>query len=94
MSSSPPETIAMNRRYAYRDYAILVTAQPAGDRPGWRPEVCVIAPDDHWEFVPMPQAVVANDAQYCLELGRRCGENAIQDLRIDDLVASYGGFWH
>ena len=84
----------MNRRYAYRDYSILVTAQPAGDRPGWRPEICVIAPDDHWQFVPTHAALVANDPQYCLEIGRRCGESAIQDLHIDDLLASYDGPWH
>jgi hypothetical protein len=84
----------MNRRYAYRDYQILVTAQPAGDQPGWRPEICVIAPDDHWEFVPTHGSLVANDPQYCLEIGRRYGESAIQDRHIDEVVAGYGGLWH
>ncbi len=68
----------MNRRYAYRDYAILVTAQPTADAGGWRPEICVIAPDDRWEFVPTHHALVANDPQYCLEIGRLCAESAIQ----------------
>lgn len=68
----------MNRRYAYRDYAILVTAQPTADAGGWRPEICVIAPDDHWEFVPTHQSLVANDPRYCLEIGRLCAESAIQ----------------
>jgi hypothetical protein len=71
----PPD---MNRRYAYRDYAILVTALPAGDAGGWRPEICVIAPDDRWQFVPTHHSLVANDPQYCLEIGRLCAERAIQ----------------
>jgi hypothetical protein len=70
----------MNRRYAFRDYAILVTAQPADDAGGWRPEICVIAPDDRWEFVPTHRSLVANDPQYCLEIGRRCAESAIQSM--------------
>jgi hypothetical protein len=84
----------MNRRYAYRDYSILVSAQPAGDRPGWRPEICVIAPDDHWQFVPTHASLVANDLHYCLEIGRRWAENAIQDLHIEREAARYQGHWH
>ena len=61
----------MNRRYAYRDYEILVSVQPAGSQPGWRPEICVIAPDDHWQFVPTHHSLVANDPQYCLEIDRK-----------------------
>lgn len=82
----------MNRRYAYRDYQILVSAQVEPN--GWRPEICLIAPDDAWQFVPTHPTLVANDPVYCLELGRACGENAVQDLRIEDLVASYDGLWH
>jgi hypothetical protein len=70
----------MNRRYAYRDYEILVSAQPAPGQAGWRPEICVIAPDDHWQFVPTHHSLMANDPQYCLEIGRRCAESAIQSM--------------
>src|SRR3954466_4617075 len=63
----PLHALDMNRRYAYRDYEILVSAQPAGGQPGWRPEICVIAPDDHWQFVPTHHSLVANDPGYCLE---------------------------
>ncbi|MET0383579.1 MAG: hypothetical protein ABW032_09180 [Burkholderiaceae bacterium] len=84
----------MNRRYAYRDYEILVSAQPAGDRPGWRPEICVIAPDDRWQFVPTLRSVVANDPGYCLEIGRLCGESAIQDLHMAQAGAGYTGLRH
>ena len=87
----PPD---MNRRYAYRDYEILVSAQPVGERPGFRPEICVIAPDDHWHFVPTHQSLVAADLAHCLEIGRRCAENAIQDLDIAGQVARYEGLWH
>jgi hypothetical protein len=86
--------VATSSRYAYRDYAILVSARPAGNRPGWRPEICVIAPDDRWQFVPTHESVVAHDPGYCLEIGRRCAENAIQDLHIEKSVAAYQGFWH
>src|ERR1700757_3738175 len=34
----PSTVLDMNRRYAYRDYEILVSAQPAGSAQGWRPE--------------------------------------------------------
>ena len=51
----------MNRRYAYRDYEILVSARPAGGQPGWRPEICVIAPDDRWAFVPTHHSLVDKD---------------------------------
>jgi hypothetical protein len=84
----------MNRRYAYRDYEILVSARQAGDQPGWRPEICVIAPDDRWQFVPTHRSLVANDAAWCFEIGRLCAENAIQDLHIEQVVASYEGHWH
>ena len=84
----------MNRRYAYRDYEILVSAQPAGSQPGWRPEICVIAPDDHWQFVPTHDCLVANDAQYCLEIGRRCAESAIQSMDVEREMAGYAGHWH
>jgi|GEM_PF-1044790 len=70
----------MNRRYAYRDYEILVSARPAGGQPGWRPEICVIAPDDRWEFVPTHHSLVANDPGWCLEIGRLCAESAIQSM--------------
>ena len=84
----------MNRRYAYRDYEILVSAQPAGSLPGWRPEICVIAPDDHWQFVPTHHSLVANDPQYCLEIGRRCAESAIQSMDPAREIAAYEGLWH
>jgi hypothetical protein len=82
----------MNRRYAYRDYAILVSAQPAAA--GWRPEICVIAPDDRWEFVPTHAALVANDPQYCLEIGRLCAESAIQSMDPAREKAAYQGLLH
>ena len=82
----------MNRRYAFRDHEILVAAQPA--QAGWRPEVCVIAPDRQWQFVPVANEVVANDPVYALELGRRFGETAVEELRIEDLVASFDVVWH
>lgn len=82
----------MNRRYAFRDYEILVTAQ--AEQAGWRPEICVISPNDEWQFVPTHRTLVANDPVYCLEIGRACAETAIADLRIEDLVASYDGLWH
>ena len=84
----------MNRRYAYRDYEILVSAQPAGSQPGWRPEICVIAPDDHWQFVPTHASLVANDLHYCLEIGRRCAESAIQSMDPQREMAGYDGPWH
>lgn len=85
----------MNRRYAYRDYEILVSAQPAaGSQPGWRPEICVIAPDDHWQFVPTHHSLVANDPGYCLEIGRRCAESAIQSMDPAREAAAYDGHWH
>jgi hypothetical protein len=84
----------MNRRYAYRDFEILVTAQPAGSQPGWRPEICLIAPDDHWLFVPTPDSLVMSDLGHCIEIGRRCAESAIQDLHLEDELASYDGHWH
>jgi len=87
-------TLNMNRRYAYRDYEILVSAQPAGSQPGWRPEICVIAPDDHWQFVPTHHSLVANDRTYCLEIGRRCAESAIQSMDARREMASYAGHWH
>ena len=84
----------MNRRYAYRDYEILVSARPAGSQPGWRPEICVIAPDDHWQFVPTHASLVAKDLHYCLEIGRRCAESAIQSMDVERERASYEGLWH
>ena len=84
----------MNRRYAYRDYEILVSAQPAGEQPGWRPEICVIAPDDHWHFVPTHQSLVASDLAHCLEIGRRCAESAIQSMDVEREMAAYDGLWH
>lgn len=84
----------MNRRYAYRDYEILVSAQPAGSQAGWRPEICVIAPDDHWQFVPTHHSLVANEPSYCLEIGRRCAESAIQSMDARREMASYAGHWH
>ena len=90
----PPTALDMNRRYAYRDYEILVSAQPAGSAPGWRPEICVIAPDDHWQFVPTHHSLVANDPQYCLEIGRRCAESAIQSMDVEREMAAYDGLWH
>ena len=84
----------MNRRYAYRDYEILVTAQPVGDRSGWRPEICLIAPDDHWQFIPTPESLVMSDLRHCIEIGRRCAESAIQDLHLEDELANYPGPWH
>jgi hypothetical protein len=84
----------MNRRYAYRDYAILVSARPAGGQAGWRPEICVIAPDDRWQFVPTLDSLVADDLHYCLEIGRRCAESAIQSMDVKREMASYAGHWH
>jgi len=84
----------MNRRYAYRDYAILVSAQPADDAAGWRPEICVIAPDDHWEFLPTDRTLVANDPQYCLEIGRLCAESVIQSMDPARERAAYQGLLH
>jgi hypothetical protein len=84
----------MNRRYAYRDYAILVSAQPAAGAAGWRPEICVIAPDDRWEFVPTHHSLVANDPQYCLEIGRLCAESAIQSMDPAREKAGYDGLLH
>ena len=54
----------------------------------------MISPTDEWQFVPTHRTLVANDPVYCLEIGRACAENAIADLRIEDLVASYDGLWH
>ena len=82
----------MNRRYAYRAYEILVSARPA--TAGWRPEICVIAPDDRWEFVPTHHSLVADDLHRCLEIGRRCAESAIQSMDPAREKASYQGFWH
>jgi hypothetical protein len=87
-------TLNMNRRYAYRDYEILVSAQPSGSQAGWRPEICVIAPDDHWQFVPTHHGLLANDPGYCLEIGRRCAESAIQSMDARREMASYAGHWH
>lgn len=84
----------MNRRYAYRDYAILVSARPAAGAAGWRPEICVIAPDDRWEFVPTHHSLVAGDQQYCLEIGRRCAESAIQSMDPAREMAACGGLRH
>jgi hypothetical protein len=84
----------MNRRYAYRDYEILVSARPAGGQPGWRPEICVIAPDDRWQFVPTHQGLVANDPGWCLEIGRQCAESAIQSMDPAREKAAYGGLLH
>ena len=70
----------MNRRYAYRDYAILVSARPTADAAGWHPEICVIAPDDRWQMVPTHHSLVAGDPQRCLEIGRHCAESAIQSM--------------
>ena len=90
----PPTSSDMNRRYAYRDYAILVSAQPAADAAGWRPEICVIAPDDRWEFVPTHHSLVSNDPQYCLEIGRRCAESAIQSMDPARELAARPGLLH
>ena len=84
----------MNRRYAYRDYEILVSAQPACSQPGWRPEICVIAPDDHWQFVPTHPSLVANDPSWCLEMGLQCAESAIQSMDPAREIAAYRGLWH
>ena len=86
--------IDMNRRYAYRDYEILVSALPTAGQTGWRPEICIIAPDERWAFVPTHKSMVSADAGHCLEIGRRCAENAIHDLQIDQEVAGYEGYWH
>ena len=72
----------MNRRYAYRDHEILVCATPDRERTGWRPEVCVISPDDEWQFVPTHPSVVTSDLHKCIEIGRRCGESIIEGLAI------------
>jgi hypothetical protein len=81
----------MNRRYAYRDYQILVTALPAGgERTGWRPEICVISPDDEWQLVPTHDALVESDARRCIEIGRLCGEGVVESLHIA-AGASRGG---
>ena len=85
----------MNRRYAYRDYAILVSARPAGSQLGWRPEICVIAPDDRWQFVPTHHSLVADDLHYCP--GDRpplLRESAIQSMDVKREMASYAGHWH
>ena len=84
----------MNRRYAYRDYEILVSAHPASGQPGWFPEICVIAPDDHWQFVPTQGTLVANDPDWCLEIGRRCAESAIQSMDPARELAAYVGLRH
>ena len=84
----------MNRRYAFRDYEILVTAQPAGEQPGWRPEICVVAPDDRWEFVPTHHSLVAADPQRCLEIGRHCAESAIQSMDPAREKAARRGLLH
>jgi hypothetical protein len=81
-SSTPRGHPPMNRRYAYHDYQILVTALPAGDRPGWRPEICVISPDDEWQFVPTLDTWVATDAHRCIEIGRLCAESVVEDMRL------------
>jgi hypothetical protein len=84
----------MNLRYAYRDYEILVSAQPAGSRAGWRPEICVIAPDDRWQFVPTHHSLLADDPKDCLEIGRHCAESAIQSMDVAREMAGYQGLWH
>jgi len=84
----------MNRRYAYRDYAILVSALPSGDAAGWRPEICVIAPDDRWEFVPTHQSLRAHDPRHCLEIGRRCAESVIQSRDPASHAAACAGLLH
>jgi len=82
----------MNRRYAYRDYAILVSARAAAA--GWRPEICVIAPDDRWEFVSTHDALLASDPKDCLEIGRLCAESAIQSMDPAREKAAYKGLLH
>ena len=84
----------MNRRYAYRDYAILVTARPTATSGGWRPEICVIAPDDRWQFVPTHDTLVTNDPTHCLEIGRQCAESAIQSKDPARERAAYTGLLH
>jgi hypothetical protein len=84
----------MNRRYAYRDYQILVTALPAGDRSGWRPEICVISPDDEWQLVPTHDTLVASDASRCIEIGRLCGESIVEGLQLSAGVARGGATLH
>jgi hypothetical protein len=84
----------MNRRYAYRDYQILVTALPAGDRSGWRPEICVISPDDEWQLVPTHDTLVASDASRCIEIGRLCAESVVEGLRLSDGAPRAAGTVH
>lgn len=84
----------MNRRDAYRDHEILVSAHPAASQPGWRPQICVIAPDDHWQFVPVHHGLVAKEPGHCLEIGRRCAKSVIQSMDVEREAASYGGPWH
>jgi hypothetical protein len=71
-----------------------VTARPAGGRPGWRPEICVIAPDDRWEFVATHDGVVAGDPGRCLEIGRLCAESAIQSRDPAREMAACAGLRH
>jgi hypothetical protein len=72
----------MNRRFDYLDYQILVTALPVEDRSGWRPEICVISPDDEWQFVPAHDALTASDAGRCIEIGRLWAESVVEGMRL------------
>ena len=78
----------VNRRYAYRDHEILVSALPLAGCDGWRPEICVITPDAEWHLVPTHDSVVLADPAYCIEIGRRRAERVVEGLCID---ASHAG---
>jgi hypothetical protein len=75
--------MSMNRRFAYRDYQILVSALPLRDRRGWRAEICVISPAQEWQLVPTHESLVMTDAGHCLEIGRRCAEIVVEGLCLD-----------
>jgi hypothetical protein len=75
--------MSVNRRYAYREHEILVSALPIAGNEGWRPEICVITPDAQWHLVPSHEAVVMVDAAGCIEIGRRRAERVIEGLCLD-----------
>jgi hypothetical protein len=86
--------MSINRRYAYRDHEILVSAMPIADRSGWRPEICVITPDSEWHLVPTHDAVVLVDPARCIELGRLRAERVIEGLCIDAAGESFPRVLH
>lgn len=86
--------MSVNRRYAYRDHQILVSALPVGERGGWRPEICVITPDAQWHLVASHDEVVLVDAARCIETGRQRAERVIEGLCLETGETGRARFLH